>query len=73
MLFWFGFFAGFTAIVLLLIFWTIVKDSKSKPGNERHFKLLEEQLQVFNERMVEERRLACALETIVERVTSTNS
>ena len=33
----------------------MVSDKRSKPGNERHFKLLEEQLQVFNERMVEER------------------
>jgi hypothetical protein len=73
MLFLFGFFAGFTAIVLILIVWTFIKDMHSKPGNDRHFKLLEEQLRVFNERMVEERRLACALEIIVERVTASNS
>ena len=70
-LFYVGFSSAMIAIVLLFILYAIFH-KKDTSSNDRHFRLLEEQLRVFNERMVEERRLSCALETIVEHVTSVN-
>jgi hypothetical protein len=71
LIFWFGFFVGVSSIVLFFLIWTSFQ-KKDTSANDRHFRLMEAQLNTFNERMVEERRLACALEAIVEHVTSAN-
>lgn len=70
-MFWLGFFAGGLATMLAccVAAHLLPKDNKLA---KRHLEIVEAQLRVFNERMVEERRLACALETMVEHVTSAN-
>jgi hypothetical protein len=70
-MFWFGFSVGGCAIVLFALCWSSLRKPDTS-ANDRHFRVLEEQLRVFHERMVEERRLACALEAVVKHVTSAN-
>ena len=72
MMLWFGCSVGAVVIVLLLVTIVAIIPREGKIA-KRHLEIVEEQLRVFNERMLEERRLACALETLVDHVTSTNS
>jgi hypothetical protein len=58
------------AFAMSIIMFLLAKYFPAK--NDRHLKIMEEQLRVFNERMVEERRLADALEKIVAQFTPTN-
>lgn len=71
-MFWLGCSVGGIAIVLLFAALLALVPRESKV-TKRHLEIVEEQLRVFNERMLEERRLACALEKLVEHVTSTNT
>jgi hypothetical protein len=71
MIFWLGFFSGglVTVLACLVAAHPLPRDNKLA---KQHLEIVEAQLRVFNERMVEERRLACALEAMVEHVTSAN-
>lgn len=70
----FSFICGAFSMAILLFV-----AAKYAPGRsdtfykDKHLEIIEKQLSVFNERMVEERRLANALEIIVAQFTPTNS
>lgn len=68
MLFWFGFSVGglFVLLFATTVIWFKKFDNKS---NDRFFTLQRMQYECFLERVVEERRLANALETMVEKFT----
>lgn len=62
-MFWLGFFIG---VVVFLVFMLMLSNFKPPTKqNDRHFSILDAQLKVFNERTLEERRLATALEALL--------
>lgn len=62
------------ALFMCVALFLLIKFTPSKSANneyyKRHLDIVEAQLKVFNERMVEERRLANALEAIVTQITT---
>jgi hypothetical protein len=65
--------ALFVCVALFLLAKLMPPKVANNAYYKRHLDIVEAQLKVFNERMVEERRLADALEIIVAQITSTNS
>jgi hypothetical protein len=68
-----SFLSGALFIIVSIFLFVKFKPSMNNDAYyKRHLDIVEAQLQVFNDRMVEERRLANALENIVAQITTTN-
>lgn len=69
MSFLFGMAVGAVSLtVFLVILYKVIPDKESVSRQKKHLELVERQLKVFNERMVEELRLADAIEQVVTKL-----